>query len=680
MEIVVGSILKNRYRVDQTLGRGGMAEVFRVFDLQRKVPLAIKVLYEDLAEDEYFLRRFSREGRTLEKLQHPNIVRFYGMAEDKDRVFMLMDFVDGITLRKEIKSAGGKPFSDKRILKIMGPICSALHYAHQMNMVHCDIKPANIMIEKTGKVMLADFGIARQAEGTTTMTLAGAGTPAYMAPEQVNEENPTPQSDIYALGVVLYEMATGGQRPFDGERTAITGSTGEKLRWEQVNLTPISPRSINPNISPELEKVILKALEKKQEKRYTNVMDFFEAYQATLPESVIEEVENQDLYYDPDETIIDGSKGHGSGSDYSSTSVSENSRQPIERIKTFLAQKRGMVYLLLGVIVAALMLGFSLLNINTNKVTPQNTAVVEQAALDQEKADQSIPPTIQITPETSSITFTEEVKTPIPLPTNTLFVPTETDIPVPTSTPGLSVGSTMVRSRDKMTMMYVPASNFIMGSDNGRKDEKPAHSVYLDSYWIDRTEITNAQYFKCADLGVCPPPTNQASASRNKYYGNPEYDDYPVIFVSWGMAEKYCEWVGGRLPTEAEWEKAARGEDGRTYPWGEDIEKSNANFATIKSAKDDTTPVGQYESGKSVYGVYDMTGNVWEWVADRYSPTYYQNSDSKNPQGPSNGYKRVLRGGAWSHKIEFTRSAVRLSNNPTAAGNDLGFRCAKSAD
>ncbi len=280
-ENLVGSTIKNRYRIDKFIGRGGMAEVYRVWDNKMAVFLAMKVLRDDLAEDKIFLRRFRREAHTLAELQHPHIVHFYRLEEDDGLVFMLMDLVEGQTLRKVI-SQSEEPFSFEKVLEIMRPVCSALHYAHQKNMVHCDVKPANIMIEKSGRILLADFGIARQTEGATTTTMVGAGTPAYMAPEQARGEDPTPRTDIYALGIVLYEMLTGGERPFTGEMATVTGTTGEKVRWEQVNLKPMSPRRFNPQISDELEAVVLKCLEKEPECRFSGVLELLEALQESL--------------------------------------------------------------------------------------------------------------------------------------------------------------------------------------------------------------------------------------------------------------------------------------------------------------------------------------------------------------------------------------------------------------
>ena len=275
MANLVGQTLKNRYQVIESLGRGGMAEVYKVWDSQRGVHLAMKVLREDLAEDRVFLRRFQREAENLARLQHPNIVRFYGLEQEAHLAFILMEYIEGATLRRQIFDAGG-PLPLDRVLQIMKPVCSALQYAHQMGMLHCDLKSGNIMLDGSGKVYLTDFGIARMSDAATA-TLVGAGTPAYMAPELVRGEEPTPQTDIYALGVVLYEMLTGGERPFTGERATITGTTAEKVRWEQVNLEAPPLTVYNPRVSPELDQIIATCLAKDSKGRFQDVSSFTKA-------------------------------------------------------------------------------------------------------------------------------------------------------------------------------------------------------------------------------------------------------------------------------------------------------------------------------------------------------------------------------------------------------------------
>jgi len=246
---------------------------------------------------------------------------------------------------------------------------------------------------------------------------------------------------------------------------------------------------------------------------------------------------------------------------------------------------------------------------------------------------------------------------------------------LPTESSALSIGSTTT-GKDGMTLLYVPAGEFTMGNDVNA-DEQPIHKVTLDAFWIDQTEVTNKQYAACVSAGKCVAPSNTNSATHSSYYGDSQFDNYPVIYVDWNKAKTYCEWAGRRLPTEAEWEKAARGTDGRTYPWGNDSPSNS--LLNYNNAVGDTTAVGKYPSGKSIYGALDMAGNVWEWVNDWYGETYYQSSPSSNPLGPDTGQYRVLRGGAWNLNEVNVRSADRGNVTPDVIGGDVvGFRCSRS--
>ena len=235
---------------------------------------------------------------------------------------------------------------------------------------------------------------------------------------------------------------------------------------------------------------------------------------------------------------------------------------------------------------------------------------------------------------------------------------------------------TKISSTDGMVMVYVPAGEFLMGSkdDVGNGNEHPQHTVSLDAYWIDQTEVTNAMYEKCVTAGVCTDLGSNASNTRKEYFGNAAYADYPVIFVNWYQAQAYCKWAARELPTEAQWEKAARGTDGEAYPWGN--ETPTKDIANYNANKGDTTKVGSYAAGASPYGAYDMAGNVWEWVADKYDEQYYSSSPASNPTGAASGKYQILRGGSWYNLGTDIRSAYRSGVSPSVFYYDTGFRCA----
>jgi formylglycine-generating enzyme required for sulfatase activity len=248
--------------------------------------------------------------------------------------------------------------------------------------------------------------------------------------------------------------------------------------------------------------------------------------------------------------------------------------------------------------------------------------------------------------------------------------------------------ATRIWDVDGSVMVEVPAGEFLMGSDgdpNALADEYPQRAVYLDAFWIDQTEVTNEQFAAFlneqgnqTEGGVARLDLEDVDSLVERVDGTfrprSGYVDHPVIEVSWFGAAAYCQWVGKRLPSEAEWEKAARGADARIYPWGDQWDFARAN--TDEQGPGRTSPVGSYPSGTSPHGALDMAGNVWEWVADWYDGDHYGQSPDRNPTGPPSGNFRVLRGGAWSRSYVRARSANRNASYPVRGDEGLGFRCA----
>jgi formylglycine-generating enzyme required for sulfatase activity len=228
--------------------------------------------------------------------------------------------------------------------------------------------------------------------------------------------------------------------------------------------------------------------------------------------------------------------------------------------------------------------------------------------------------------------------------------------------------------QDERSMVLVPAGEFLMGSWTGDVDEQPMRRVYLDAFFMDKDQLVVGQYAKFleATSHSVPPEWNIMSRAMHK--------NRPVVNVGWADAAAYCKWAGKRLPTEAEWEKAARGTDGRLYPWGNDPPTPlHANYGKTGSNSHGTlAPVGMLEDGKSPYGIYDMAGNVWEWVSDWYGADYYKTGPLQNPTGPPTGDYKVIRGGSWGSGPEGLRAAEREIHLPSFRGSGTGFRCAKT--
>lgn len=272
---IVGSTLKGRYRIDEFVGRGGMAEVYKAYDTRRGYNVAIKVMRDELTEDQEFVSGFQQEAKSLSKLSHENIVRFYSFERLKTMTFLVMDYVEGATLRTLIAEADG-PLPRAQVWSIFRQLCQALHYAHEEGIIHRDVKPGNIIVASDGKALISDFGIAKMAD-TSTLTVHAPGTPAYMSPEQCQGRPVDRRSDVYSLAIVLFQMLTG-RRPFVGESEGLPGaSVRERIRWEQMNQPPPSPRQLNPDLSDEVERAVLTALSKNPDDRFPTAIAFLEA-------------------------------------------------------------------------------------------------------------------------------------------------------------------------------------------------------------------------------------------------------------------------------------------------------------------------------------------------------------------------------------------------------------------
>jgi formylglycine-generating enzyme required for sulfatase activity len=283
-------------------------------------------------------------------------------------------------------------------------------------------------------------------------------------------------------------------------------------------------------------------------------------------------------------------------------------------------------------------------------------------------------------------------------PTNTppvvVSTPTlEAMIPTVAQTPTEEFVNQRVSSIDGMPQIYIPAGTFRMGGMDVRRapNEIPEHDVTIAAFWMDQLEVTNAMYALCVGAGGCTPPQNFKSQRRPEYFSDPEFNDYPVVYVTWGQAKAYCEWAGRRLPTEAEWERAGRGDDFRTFPWGED--KASGLLANFNMLVGDTSRVGTYPAGASPFGVLDMAGNVAEWVNDFYSFDYSTMLENTlNPTGleTSSNFNRVVRGGSLGDaeiNIRVAKRSSVLGSNLNAGPESsaylgdssprIGFRCAE---
>ncbi len=657
MSNLIGHSL-GRYHMLEQLGQGGMATVFKAYDTRLEREVAVKVIRVDQfapAVLERILKRFEREAKALAKLTHPNIVHVNDYGEQDGIPYLVMDYLPGGTLKERL----GKPMPWQEATRLLIPVARALDFAHRQGLVHRDVKPSNILITADGDPLLTDFGIAKILEveegSTLTGTGVGIGTPEYMAPEQWTGKAEA-CSDIYSLGVVFYEMITG-RKPY-------TADTPAAVLIKQTSEPLPRPTALMPDLPAGVEMVLLNALAKKPEGRYADMATFSIALEWLLKNTKARKVTVKPgprqveatpaPTVDTQVTMEQFATGETVHQEKEENATSGKLTEWEGHQQPYLDKKRkkwGWI-LGLGLVVVLLLCGLTALLWGDDII-------------------------IALFPTE----LFEPISTSVP-----------TSAPTPTSTPTLGIGSTMTRAADKMVMVYVPEGEFQMGLDGdialslclegsvstcSRErfyNLEPVHSVYLDAYWIDKTEITNEMFAICVEDGPCRQPVQSDSLTRSSYFSNAKYSNYPVIFIWWELANTYCKWAGARLPTEAEWEKAARGTDGRLFPWGDSY--PTCSLANLDNCYDDTVEVGSFPMGASPYGALDLTGNVMEWVSDWYSKTYYGSSPYSNPSGPSSGEYRSVRGfGTWYQNVFMGLSAFRSAWEMGSTNLDMGFRC-----
>jgi serine/threonine-protein kinase len=664
MPVEIGNSF-GRYHILEQLGEGGMAIVYKAYDTRLERDVAIKIIRRGAFPPDHLeqiLKRFERESRALARLFHPNIVKVLDYGEHEGSPYMVLEFLAGGTLKRKL----GKPIPWRESIQILLPIAGALEYAHGQGIIHRDIKPSNILLTNNGQPLLTDFGIAKILEAreltTLTGTGVGVGTPEYMAPEQWTGQADV-QSDIYSLGVVLYEMVTG-RKPY-------VADTPAAILLKQATEPLPRPTQFAPNLPIGMERLLIKALSRNPKDRFQSMRDF-----ATGMEKLAkgQQVESQSQKIPDTSPTGSGTYATIAQEDSQATRYQETTRDTLSmspvgvhgRTNTELTPQKNTkssipIWAIAGIGGLAVVVVCIVFAILVGRLGRSGQT---------SPSEYSSP---NVLPESPQLNI-DSGKSPEP----ELLSPT-----IPPDPPSLGIGSTQISSKDGMTMLYVPAGKFNMGNGNGEGDEKPVHSVTLNSFWIDQTEVTNGMYAMCVREGGCNQPRATRSSTQTSYFGNSAYTNYPVIYVSWNDAQNYCRWAGRRLPTEEEWEKAAgwdaENKTKRKYPWGSTVNCSYANYwGSSGTCVGDTTEVWSYSSGASFYGALNMAGNVWEWVSDWYD-AYPGNTIADSHFGM---IYRVLRGGSWNNgvsNINGVRTTYRLNYDPSKTDSDIGFRCAVDA-
>jgi serine/threonine-protein kinase len=639
----LASGLARRYRGVRRLGGGGLGTVFLAEQIALgNRPVALKVLLRNLLDDPDFLLRFHDEAASTARIRHPNVITVYESGQSDDgSPYIAMEYLKGETLRQALQARG--PLSVRETVEIIQQTARGLNAAHKLGIIHCDLKPDNIFLTRGDEgelvVKIMDFGIAKLRESAAhTLTGTELGTPAYMSFEQASgmrSEELSARSDIYSLGVVVYEMLTG-RAPFHSETPL--GYSQKHLREEPPPFCAVAP---GLSVTPEVERVVMKALKKQREERYASVLEFArELAAAAQPAAQVETKQPlaETKLPPPGAAMADAPApapardGGGSGLP-PAPSPSPAPAEADAAVHTPPATPPKGI---------------------PQPPKPQPGRVKPAPAL-------SRPPAVAKPPQLHGTTKPRSRGRFLVLSLlvalmifvavwslsrlkgqhqkRTTGQPSEAAKSVPQPAPsGAPAG-----------MVAIPGGTFMMGRDNAEDpEETPAHSVTVAPFYLDLTPITGGDYGGA-----------QADSS------------WPATGVNWNDSQAYCQSMRKRLPSEAEWEYAARGTDGRLYPWGNVFDSTATN--SIEAGLANLIGVGTLPKNKSPFAVLDMSGNIWEWTADDYKPypghpaTFDIPADAK-----------VIRGGSYqSDKFHVTTTTRNLDHASTRSPA-IGFRCAKS--
>ncbi len=699
-----GRVLGGRYKLERCIGSGGMGEIYRARRMHIGDTVAVKVLRADVVENEKSRQRFYREARAAAMLHHPNAVVIHDFGEDDDgTAYIVMELLVGRSLRQLLVDEGS--INALRAYGIIRQACAALDAGHRNGIVHRDIKPDNIVLldsnDGADHVKILDFGIAKlrdtaldtlSVEQRLTNVGAIIGTPHYMAPEQCQGEEADARSDIYSAGVVLYELLTG-VAPF-------LAKTPTGVAIKHVTEKPRPLRELNPNIPEPVEQVVLRALEKDPNARPQTALELAREFETALAD----ETGTLRLRPSSGQPEVDTLRLPKSGEAGVSQKVPESPHQPIaaappQSYETAISPSTGQLkqsgdaatdqlkqdkeaateLLKPSADTAEQQIATSGLR---TQAMPQ-TELIEQTQAprpaEKEKpgpAPATIPqpaqraavatpapprPAKAPAPSKPAAVPAAKSKTPLLIgagavvigliglaawlfvssgsQTETASTATTAASPVASVEPSPSATSAYPEVAAPEGMVYVLGGTLRVGRDDGEESEQPAHVVTIKPFFIDRTEVTNEQYQKfITEMGYAAPP----SWKDNRFPDGA--DALPVTDVTWEDAVAYATWAGKRLPTEEEWEFAARGsDDRRLYPWGEEWIADAANVKAGANDQRQLAPAGQFPKGASPFGALDLSGNVWEWTAS----DFLAYPGGKITPRPGYANLKVIRGGSY---------------------------------
>ncbi|HEY3320647.1 MAG TPA: SUMF1/EgtB/PvdO family nonheme iron enzyme [Planctomycetota bacterium] len=677
------------FKLVKKLGEGGMGAVYQAEDLNVGRLVAVKVLPKKHAGDADFVTRFRREAKAAGALNHVNIVAAYSYGEDQGYHYLAMELCEGEPLDKKLKREG--PLSWDQATQIVMQVARGLKHAHEHGFIHRDIKPANIMLCKplnastigeVGVAKILDMGLSKNIGGGeqsfATQTGVALGTPHYISPEQARgDKGVDGRSDIYSLGAMFYHLVTG-QTPFQG-------TTAAAILLKHLNEQLSNPQDIREDIPDPVVQVIQKMMAKDAIDRYRDcnelLADLELVIDGKMPSSNAIDVGKSSVAMPraprraataPRKTAGPlapaGTRPHAPATRHTGEQRASTSARPN---KTPLYIAGGVLALGLLILIYALTSGGKSGQGDAETGTTARRGDGETGGRG-ETAKAAPAEIARSKPETRPVAVQPEAALPKDL--------------------SLDLGGGV-----KMEMVLVPAGEFMMGSDDAdaKPQEKPVHKVQISKpFYMGKYPVTIAQFRAFVDAMKFQTEAEKAG-NRGYTWDNgwkevsgvnwmkpnfPQEDNHPVCLVTWSDAQEFCKWAAkktGRnacLPTEAQWEYAGRAGTTTKFNTGDkDSDLEQAGWCTNNSGMR-THPVGQKKPNS--WGLYDMLGNVLQWVQDNFNDKYYADSPPVDPKGPASGGDRVLRGGSWSNRASDCGSARRYWISPGRRNPDIGFRLA----
>ncbi|MCI0392374.1 MAG: SUMF1/EgtB/PvdO family nonheme iron enzyme [Acidobacteria bacterium] len=639
MNTMIGQTLDGRYRIEALLGKGGMGVVYRATHIHLDTKFAVKILKQELVADQSAIERFRREAKAAGRIHHPNAIQVtdFGVTNESI-VYLVMELADGRTLGDLLESEG--PLDCRRAVSLMLQISAAVDAAHQGGIIHRDLKPDNIIVQQIGaneRIKVLDFGIAklREREPTSesdpssdnpdtilrTITEAGTivGTPQYMSPEQCRARKLDPRSDIYSLGVILYEMLSG--------RVPYTSDVAIDVMLKQIKEAPCPLRDLVPYLPQGIERAVMCALEKDPARRQPSAARFA----AELQQAIAAVEEGDTRAFAP--TVIRPSPVQSLSEELSPSDLESSS----DERRTVLSPRSDPN-----------------MRVRAEPEDAQNLSDLGKGKPEM-RSDSAIP--LEKSRRSGTIKWPAIVIASLLLGgliAGVIFLSKPT-------------GTSFSSNRDEMVL--IPGGTFKMGRDDGELDERPAHEVSVRGFYLDKYEVTNEKYKKFVDQTQYQPPLHWRSGTYQ--LGEAKL---PVTYVSWYDAAQYAKWAGKRLPTEAEWEYAARnGSKQNLYPWGNNWQSDMAAVGIPNMPK--PFAVGSFGKDKNEFGVYDLAGNVSEWVENNFR--FYDGSEVYET--------KVYRGGSFAERDKPPEKITSTYRWYVPADPDLkfkpkiGFRCAMDA-